>query len=202
MDWPKIIEFYYENFKTKLIEDITHLYQLGQRDFAENYVQELLEKKTQAAKIGLNDIRWHFIGHLQTNKVKSVVKEIDSLHTLDSEKLAKEIQKQLLKINKTLDCFIEINIDEEPTKAGILASKLPEFLSFIQISCKQIKIIGLMCIPDPKKDSRAAFKEIKTLSQKYSIPFLSMGMSADYKTAIEEGSTHIRIGTLLFGPRT
>ncbi|MGE4232473.1 MAG: YggS family pyridoxal phosphate-dependent enzyme [Bacteriovoracia bacterium] len=184
-------------------EKIRALYERGIRDFGENYVQELLEKKEQLKD--LKDIHWHLIGPLQTNKVKQVISHIDYFHALDSLKLANEIQKRAEQISKVLSVFIQVNIDEEPSKKGIDLGGLAGLASSI-LKLKNINLIGLMCIPDPLKDTNMAFLRLKNIAQKLSSELsvdlqLSMGMSGDYPRAIECGANWIRVGSLLFGPR-
>lgn len=211
--------------KTKSVEEILELYHLGQRDFGENYVQELVEKYELLPK----DIRWHFIGHLQTNKVKLIAPFVSLIHSVDSEKLLKEINKQAQKNNRIVDCLLQIYIAKEETKFGLDENELDEIIKATNLPCRQpgyannsneekeklfknISIKGLMgmaSFTDDEKIIRKEFQFLRTLFNKYlrlSIlhsPFsiLSMGMSADYKMAIEEGSNMVRIGSLLFGKR-
>ena len=188
--------------KTKPVEDILELYKLGHRDFGENYVQELVEKATNLPK----DIRWHFIGHLQTNKVKSIAPFIYLIHGVDSVKLLKEIAKQAEKCGRVIDCLLQVHIAQEETKFGFDETEL------LNVDLKQfpgVKIKGLMgmaSLTDDINKIRIEFKSLKTISEKLKIQnpelaTLSMGMSADYKIAIEEGSNMVRIGSLLFGER-
>jgi PLP dependent protein len=188
--------------KTKPIEDILELYNLGQRDFGENYVQELVDKEA----VLLKDIRWHFIGHLQSNKVKYIAPFVHLIHGVDSESLLKEINKQAAKNNRVIDCLLQLHIATEETKFGfdekeILNLKIAQF--------ENVNIKGLMGMASFSNDMnlvRSEFKKLKTIYDQLStfnsqLSTLSMGMSSDYKTAIEEGSNMVRIGSLLFGER-
>ncbi len=192
--------------KTKPPEDILELYNLGQRDFGENYVQELVGKYEQLPK----DIRWHYIGHLQSNKVKYIASFVDLIHGVDSLSLLKEVNKQALKNNRTIDCLLQIYIAKEETKFGLDAHELAELAELHEL--KNIRITGLMGMASFSNNMnlvRAEFSYLKNLFDKYTplptanrqLKTLSMGMSADYKIAIEEGSNMVRIGSLLFGER-
>ena len=206
--------------KTKSVEEILELYNLGQRDFGENYVQELTEKYQQLPK----DIHWHFIGHLQSNKVKLIAPFVHLIHSVDSEKLLKEINKQAKKNERIIDCLLQVHIAKEETKFGLDENELQQIIQALNLanntseekSFKNISIKGLMgmaSFTDDEKIVRKEFHSLKTLFDQFTIhhspltthhsPFtiLSMGMSADYKIAIEEGSNMVRIGSLLFGER-
>ena len=188
--------------KTKAVEDILALYDLGHRDFGENYVQELVEKAEQLP----NDIRWHFIGHLQTNKVKSIVSFIYLIHGIDSLKLLKEIDKQAEKNKRIIDCLLQVHIAQEETKFGFDEAELFG-LDLKQFPNVRIKgLMGMASLTDDINKIRIEFKSLKILFEKLKtqnpeLSILSTGMSADYKIAIEEGSNMVRIGTLLFGER-
>ena len=195
--------------KTKPVEDILELYNLGQRDFGENYVQELVEKHEQLPK----DIRWHFIGHLQSNKVKLIAPFVSLIHSVDSEKLLKEINKQAAKNNRIVDCLLQVHIAKEETKFGLDENELKELLATDftdSTDLKNIRIKGLMgmaSFSDNMEIVRKEFQLIKKLYDQFSIhnssfSILSVGMSSDYKIAIEEGSNMVRIGSLLFGKRS
>ena len=196
--------------KTKPIEDIQALYDLGHRDFGENYVQELVGKYEQLPK----DIRWHFIGHLQSNKVKYIARFIHLIHVVDSESLLKEINKQAIKNNRVINCLLQIYIAKEETKFGLDEEELAN----VQMcKCANVEICGLMGMASFSDDItlvRKEFKYLKLLFDEYFskieprlptadhlLPTLSMGMSADYKIALEEGCNMVRIGSLLFGER-
>ena len=186
--------------KTKGIEEILEAYNLGIRDFGENYVQELTNKMDSLPK----DIRWHMIGHLQTNKVKELVKRnIYLIESVDSIKLAKEINKVAIKNNKKIDILIEVNIANDINKTGCDISSLDNIILCVK-ELSNINFKGLMAIAPCTDDTnviRNCFKEMKKLKDKYNLELLSMGMSNDYKIAIEEGSNIIRIGTKIFGER-
>jgi PLP dependent protein len=197
--------------KTKPVEDILALYNLGHRDFGENYVQELVEKQEQLPK----DIYWHFIGHLQSNKVKYIAPFVHLIHGIDSFKLLKEVDKQAKKINRVIDVLLQVHIAQEETKFGLDENELHELLrtnSTELHKLKNVRICGLMGMAsfiDDKDKVRNEFKYLKTLFDKYAKPqtsnielrTLSMGMSADYAIAIEEGSNMVRVGSLIFGER-
>lgn len=193
--------------KTKPVEDIRALYNLGQRDFGENYVQELTEKQAQLPQ----DIRWHFIGHLQTNKVKQITGIVHLIHSVDSFKLLKEIDKQSQKINKVTNCLLQVHIAQEETKFGLDETELNSLISqHTSKPMQNINLTGLMgmaSFTDNESQVRKEFACLKSLQSKLStagceLPTISMGMTADYKIAIEEGSNMIRVGSLIFGERT
>jgi pyridoxal phosphate enzyme (YggS family) len=196
--------------KTKPAEDILALYELGQKDFGENYVQELLEKQEQLPK----DIRWHFIGHLQSNKVKQIISFIHLIHGVDSLKLLKEINKQAKKINCTVGCLLQVHIAQEETKFGLDEDELNKLITTLanpEVSGQvepmdNVLVKGLMGMASFTSDTekiRSEFRYLKSLKDKYTqLQTLSMGMTADYKIAIEEGSNMIRIGSLIFGERS
>ncbi|MEO6231848.1 MAG: YggS family pyridoxal phosphate-dependent enzyme [Ferruginibacter sp.] len=192
--------------KTKPNEDIQALYDLGQRDFGENYVQELVDK--QAALPG--DIRWHFIGHLQSNKVKYIAPFVHLIHGVDSISLLKEINKQGLKNNRVIDCLLQVHIAKEETKFGFALEELGEISELQEL--KNVHIIGLMGMASFSNDMNLVAGEFASLKkaydgyaqsskQQFDFTTLSMGMSGDYKLAIENGSNMVRIGSLLFGER-
>ncbi len=197
--------------KTKPNEDILELYKLGQRDFGENYVQELVDKETALPK----EIRWHFIGHLQSNKVKYIAPFVHLIHGVDSESLLAEINKQALKNNRVINCLLQVHISKEETKFGFDEKELA-VVQIEKYANVQVKgLMGMASFSDDLDLVRSEFKALKLLSEKKFInhgpapantvhhsPFtLSMGMSGDYKIAVEEGSNMVRIGSLLFGER-
>ncbi|MFY7965842.1 MAG: YggS family pyridoxal phosphate-dependent enzyme [Chitinophagaceae bacterium] len=189
--------------KTKPIEDIVALYDLGQRDFGENYVQEMVDKNLQVKEA---DIRWHFIGHLQTNKVKYIAKFVHLIHSVDSLKLLQEINKQGFKNNICIKCLIQIYIATEETKFGLDEKEFDEIMNlYLNGAFKNVAILGVMgmaSFSDDKNKVRAEFANLKAIVSKYpELSIISMGMSQDYKIAIEEGSNMVRIGSLLFGER-
>ena len=197
--------------KTKPVEDIQSLYDLGQRDFGENYVQELTEKYAQLPK----DIRWHYIGHLQSNKIKYIAPFVHLIHGVDSFSLLKEINKQALKNNRTINCLLQVHIAREETKFGLDSEELQS--TFTRITnelheLKNCKIMGLMGMASFSNNMDFVRSEFRYLKSRFDIntqssmvngqwSTLSMGMSSDYKIALEEGSNMVRIGSLLFGTR-
>jgi len=186
--------------KTKPVEDIQALYDLGQRDFGENYVQELVDKEQALPK----DIRWHFIGHLQSNKVKMIAPFVELIQGVDSLKLLTEINKQAAKNNRVINCLLQVHIAQEETKFGMNEAELVEAKEKAA-NLPNVKISGLMGMASFSDDSslvRKEFRYLHSLVGKYSFQgILSMGMSGDYEMAIEEGSNMVRIGSLLFGSR-
>lgn len=198
--------------KLKPVADIRELYDLGQRDFGENYVQELADKQPQLP----GDIRWHFIGHLQSNKVKYIAPFVYYIHAVDSYKLLQEINKQAEKNNRIINCLLQIHIAEEDSKFGLDEKEVTDLLEFYaanKSSFKNIVICGLMgmaTFTDDEAIVRKEFQKLKSIfdiAKKYyfigndSFNTLSMGMTDDYKIAMEEGSTMVRIGRALFGMR-
>ena len=201
------IEKEIENYNTKLIcvsktrtnEEILEAYNAGERDFGENHVQELIKKREELPK----DINWHMIGHLQTNKVKDLLKDkIFLIHSVDSIKLAKEINKRTDNIQ---DILLEINIANEESKYGFSPDEklLKEVLNEIK-ELEHINCIGLMCVapntPNPEENTKY-FNKLKDLGNNLNLKVLSMGMSNDYIYASKCGSTYIRVGTKIFGER-
>jgi len=191
--------------KKQSVDAIQELYQLGHRDFGENYVQELIIKAEELERRGCSGIRWHFIGHLQTNKVRSLIPWVSCLHTLDSSRLAQEIAKKWMASGRTgqLSVFIEVNTDGEGTKSGVSPEEAPVLCEEIALH-PELKLLGLMCVPPSGEDPVARFRALAALERglrPYSQGMLSMGMSGDYASALAEGATHIRVGTALFGSR-
>lgn len=196
--------------KTKPFEDILALYELGQRDFGENYVQELVDKQAALPK----DIRWHFIGHLQSNKVKYIAPFVHLIHGVDSLKLLKEINKEAGKNNRVIDVLLQVHIAQEETKFGLdeedLNLIIQEFENLKMSNANIVGLMGMASFSDDLEKVRSEFRYLKMLFNKSADKFtihhssfsiLSMGMSGDYTIAIEEGSTMVRIGSLLFGAR-
>ncbi len=199
--------------KTKPIEDLQEMYALGQRDFGENYVQELVDKEAKLPK----DIRWHFIGHLQSNKVKYIAPFVHLIHGVDSLKLLQEINKQALKNNRTIGCLLQMHLAEEETKFGLDESEI-ESIKLILPQLNNICILGFMGMASFSEDMGKVKREFLHLKNQFDlfknwaehnpmnatnkgISILSMGMSGDYPLAIECGSNMVRIGSLLFGAR-
>jgi pyridoxal phosphate enzyme (YggS family) len=188
--------------KTKPIENIMALYELGQRDFGENYVQELVAKQ-QALPA---DIRWHFIGHLQSNKVKMIAPFVHLIHGVDSKKLLLEINKQGNKLNRNIGCLLQVYIAKEESKFGLDESEIQE-IATLHPTLHSVSIRGMMGMASFTTDTeqvRREFRNMYQMSKTYpfaTAPIISMGMSNDYPIAIEEGSNLVRIGSLLFGSR-
>ena len=193
--------------KTKPNVDIIELYNLGQRAFGENYVQELVDKAASLPK----DIQWHFIGHLQSNKVKYIAPFVHLIHGVDSEKLLQEINKQAIKQNRIIDCLLQVHIATEETKFGFDANSIDEFIQSGRLAqYPNIQIKGLMGMASFSEDTNLLTKEFTTLKQIFDqaaiqlgnqFTILSMGMSGDYPLAVSIGSNMVRIGSLLFGAR-
>ena len=191
---PKIIAV----SKTFPIDKIHPLIDHGHLDFGENKVQESVDKWSDIKSMKKN-IKLHFIGKLQRNKVKHVVKIFDYIHSVDNENLAKKISEEMHKVNRNIKIFIQVNIGQESQKSGVDINNLDKLFLF----CKQIElnVIGLMCLPPENEDPKKYFIEMKLLAKKYNLNDLSMGMSSDYLDAIEFSSTFVRIGSDIFGKR-
>ena len=191
---PKIVAV----SKTFKIDKILPLIDYGHIDFGENKVQEALEKWTEIKKAN-SKIKLHMIGKLQTNKVKFAVQIFDYIHSVDSEKLAKKIKDEQIKINKKIKIFLQVNIGEENQKSGINKQDVIKLVSF----CKEtnLDVIGLMCIPPLNDDSENFFKEMNILNRTLGFSELSMGMSSDFILAAKHSSTYVRIGSSIFGQR-
>lgn len=196
--------------KTKPVEDIREAYEAGIRDFGENKVQELAEKQQTLPK----DIRWHMIGHLQRNKVKYLAPFVYLIHGVDSFKLLKEIDKEGKKVNRIINCLLQVHIAEEDTKFGLDEQELLEILHSLEIKeLQNVKVVGLMGMATFTEDQqkiRQEFRKLKTIFNKLQseklpdnvmMQELSMGMSGDYLIAQEEGSSMVRIGSAIFGER-
>lgn len=196
--------------KTHPASAVQEAYDAGQRIFGENKVQEMTGKYEDLPK----DIEWHMIGHLQTNKVKFITPFVSLIHSVDSPKLADEINKQGRKIDRVINCLLQVHIAQEETKFGFDANELLDFVqseNFRQYSHMSVKgLMGMASLTEDKEKIRREFRGLKELYTKLramSLPSfvqlseLSMGMSSDYKIAVEEGSTFVRIGTALFGTR-
>lgn len=198
--------------KTKPVADIEAFYAAGQRIFGENYVQELTEKQAVLPA----DIEWHFIGHLQSNKVKYIAPFVHTIHAVDSLKLLQEIAKQAAKHQRVINCLLQVHIGTEETKFGMDETELQQLLQNWQASqttFSQVRIAGMMGMATNTDNETQIRKEFHQLHQLFgsvkqhyfnnesSFKELSIGMSADYPIALEEGSTMVRIGSLLFGER-
>ncbi len=172
----------------------------GHTHFGENKVQEALDKWSDI-KVNNKNIRLHLIGKLQTNKVKFVLPLFDYIHSLDSTKLAEKISNEQSKKNFRPKIFVQVNIANETQKNGIEVKSLETFLKFCEENC-DLDILGLMCIPPIDKDPEVYFKEMNLLNKKFGFKDLSMGMSNDFISAINNGATYIRVGSKIFGKRT
>ena len=186
--------------KTKSNDEILKVYKLGIKDFGENYVQELTSKMDSLP----NDIKWHMIGHLQTNKVKDIVKRnIYMIESVDSIKLVNKINAEARKLDKKINILIEVNIANDNNKTGCKLEDLEDLVNYSK-ELSNINLLGIMSIAPHSNDLniiRDSFHKMKELKDKYNLELLSMGMSSDYKIAIEEGTDIVRIGTKIFGER-
>jgi len=187
--------------KRQSAKAVATLADLGQRVFAENYVQEAIDKQEQLAGTSVGEgLTWHFIGPIQSNKTRPIAEHFDWVHSVDRIKIAERLDAQRPIGRVPLNVFIQVNIDEESTKSGVEVAELPPLIE----ACRRLPnlhLVGLMCIP--ARGSRAAFVRLASLRDEFApdLPCLSMGMSEDFEEAIEAGSTHVRVGTALFGPR-
>lgn len=193
--------------KTHPADIINEAIDAGATDIGENKAQEIMDKYDQ-----VKPVRWHMIGHLQTNKVKYIIDKVDMIHSVDSLKLAKEINKRAANHDKIMDVLVQVNSAQEESKFGVTSEETGELIDAILANCPNVKICGLMCIApfDENPDNvRKYFVELKKLYDDYKkiehdnldFKYLSMGMSHDYKVAIEEGSNLVRVGTAIFGER-
>lgn len=176
-------------------------YAAGQRTFGENYVQELREKAEALAD--LVDLRWSFIGHLQRNKAKDVVRVAEMVETVDSERLAIELARQAEAASRRLPILVEVNIAGEAQKSGVAPRDVTALLTMIR-ALPSLEVRGLMCVPpasDVAEASRPHFRALRELAEAHGLVELSMGMTSDFEIAIEEGATSIRVGTAIFGAR-
>ena len=193
--------------KTKPVEMLQEVYNEGIRDFGENYVQELADK----IEIMPKDIRWHMIGHLQRNKVKYLVGKVACIHSVDSLRLAEVINERSIKLGVVTEIMAEVNIAGEESKFGFTRDEVFDFAEKVS-TMEGVKLVGLMTsapyVNDPE-ENRQYFREMKSLSvdinekniNNINITELSMGMTKDYIVAVEEGATHVRVGTAIFGAR-
>jgi pyridoxal phosphate enzyme (YggS family) len=181
--------------KTKPLDSVREALAAGQQTFGENYAQELREKAD-----ALPGCEWHFVGALQTNKVKLVVGRAALVHTCDRMSLAEELGKRARSAGVVQRVLLEVNVGEEPQKAGALPAAVPALLEGVR-AIDGIRCEGLMCIPPADGDPRRHFAALRELARHLGLGELSMGMSADYETAIEEGATLVRVGTAIFGER-
>ena len=180
---------------------VREAYEAGQRVFGENYVQELADKARSLED--LHDLRWHFIGHLQRNKAKDVVRVAHCVETLDSVRLAEALASRASERGRPLEVLLQVNVAREPQKAGCAPEAVPEFVAAVR-ALDALRLRGLMTVPpasDDPDDARPHFRALRALAEAQGLPVLSMGMSADLEAAIEEGATVVRVGSAIFGRR-
>ena len=193
------------------VDVIAAAHQAGLRDFGENRVQELAEKATTLpGAIQGGDLRWHMVGHLQRNKARDVVACADVFHALESLRLAAELDRRAAQAGRRLPCFVQVNVSGEASKFGLEPGDVLDVLDQLA-AFEHLPVVGLMTLAAPAadpEDVRPQFRRLRRLFEQYnqahpgqSMLYLSMGMSGDYEVAIEEGATHVRLGTALFGPR-
>ena len=183
---------------------VAELNALGQISFGENRDQEASQKASELTEAGY-ELDWHFVGQLQTNKVKSVLRYASTIHSIDRPSLVQELGKQLEKLDKTVDGFIELNLTDDLGRGGVDEDQLV-YLTELVLSQKRIKLLGVMAVAGLEKDPRAEFERALRMSKKLqavapTATKLSLGMSEDYQVAIEMGATHIRVGSAITGPR-
>ena len=186
--------------KTHGVAAIRAALNAGQRLFGENRVQEAAAK-FPALKQEFPDLTLHLIGPLQTNKVKDAVALFDVIETLDRPKLAQKLAEEMHRTGRRPRCYIQVNIGNEPQKAGVAAADLGALLALCRDDYR-LPVVGLMCIPPADRDPAPYFAEMAALTRALHLPILSMGMSGDYPAAIAAGATHVRVGTAIFGDRT
>jgi len=186
--------------KTRTAEEIMEAYNYGHRDFGENKAQELCDKYEALPK----DIRWHYIGHLQSNKVKYLVGKVELIHSVDSKKLADEVNKYAARLGLKQNILVQVNVAGEVQKSGISYNEAEELCMYIIDNCKNINLMGLMEVaPDleNREEVRPYFAKLSQLGSKLNLEILSMGMTQDYEIAIEEGANIVRLGSAIFGQR-
>jgi pyridoxal phosphate enzyme (YggS family) len=184
--------------KTHPPEAIREAFAAGQRDFGESYAQEWRAKADALADLA--GLRWHFIGGLQTNKVKYLAGRVALVHSVDRLELAEEISRRWAKVGSTARVLLEVDLGGEERKAGCAPSEVEPLLARIR-ALPAIEVAGLTCIPPPADDPRPHFRALRALRDRLGLAELSMGMSGDWPVAVEEGSTLVRIGTAIFGER-
>ncbi len=197
--------------KTFPVAVIAAARQAGLRDFGENRVQELIEKATALpGTIQGGDIHWHMVGHLQRNKAKDIVACADVFHALESLRLAAELDKRAAQTGRRLPCFVQVNVSGEASKFGLEPGDVLDLLDRL-VAYEHLQVVGLMTLAAPVADPEAVrlqFRRLRQVFERYNLAgppqpmrYLSMGMSGDYEVAVEEGATHVRLGTALFGTR-
>ena len=185
--------------KTHGADRVRELLDVGQRVFGENRVQEA-EEKFSALKAEYPDLALHLIGPLQTNKAREAVALFDVIESVDRERLAATLAKEMTRLSRRPDCYVQVNTGEEPQKAGVLPAELDAFVAACRDTHK-LPIVGLMCIPPVDEEPALHFALLAKMAERNGLARISMGMSADYETAIRLGATHVRVGTALFGHR-
>ena len=185
--------------KTHPAERIRPVLEAGHRLFGENRVQEA-DEKWPGLRADFPDLRLHLIGPLQTNKVKRAVQLFDAIETVDRPKLARHLAREMAAEGKSLDCFIQVNTGEEPQKAGVLPADADDFIRLCRDEL-QLPVVGLMCIPPVGEEPGLHFALLAEMAKRTGLESLSMGMSADFATAVKFGATHVRVGTAIFGSR-
>jgi pyridoxal phosphate enzyme (YggS family) len=185
--------------KTHGADRVRELLEVGQRVFGENRVQEA-EEKFPALRAAYPDLVLHLIGPLQTNKAREAVALFDAIESVDRERLAAMLAKEMTRSGRRPDCYVQVNTGEEPQKAGVLPAELDAFVASCRDSHK-LPIVGLMCIPPVDEEPALHFALLAKMAARNGLAKISMGMSADYETAIRLGATHVRVGTALFGHR-
>ncbi len=198
--------------KTRSPEEVSAVLESGVTELGENYVQELVTKRAAIDRLGQFSVSWHVIGHLQRNKVKYVVPGMALIHSVDNLPLAQEIEKRAAQADLRQPVLLEVNIAGEDSKTGIEPAQVAELAEAV-MALGHVDLQGLMCMPpysDSPEDSRPHFRALAALAERLvrgglpreAMRHLSMGMSGDYEVAVEEGATLVRLGTVLFGPRT
>jgi len=185
--------------KTHGADRVRELLDAGQRVFGENRVQEA-EEKFPALKAGCPDLKLHLIGPLQTNKAREAVALFDVIESVDRERLAATLAKEMARSGRRPECYIQVNTGEEPQKAGVLPADVDAFVTACRDTHK-LPVMGLMCIPPVDEEPAPHFALLAKMAARNGLATISMGMSADYETAIRLGATHVRVGTALFGQR-
>jgi pyridoxal phosphate enzyme (YggS family) len=184
--------------KTQPAARVREAYEAGQRDFGENYAQEWREKADALADLA--ELRWHFVGSLQTNKVKYLAGRVAAVHTVDREELARELSRRFGQREAVARVFLEVNTGGERTKGGCAPADAPALAASVR-ALPSVELVGLMCIPPPDEDPRPHFRLLRALRDDLGVRALSMGMSGDWRIAVEEGATVVRVGTAIFGER-
>jgi pyridoxal phosphate enzyme (YggS family) len=185
--------------KTQPVEAITSLIAAGQRDFGENRVQEAQAKWPDLRRAN-PDLKLHLVGQLQSNKAEEAAQLFDLIHSVDRASLVSSLARAMAKVGRRPDCFVQVNIGDEPQKGGCATADLPALIEAGR--AVNLPVVGLMCIPPAGIEPAPYFALLGKLARCHGLPALSMGMSADYETAVAIGATHVRVGTSLFGERS